>query len=123
MTEITQLTVKLLLDGGNHGAAAEFLHVVEHVVDTALPVLDQLIRVHTELVDERVVHSLRTVLGEHEVVSRSSSLLVGVTANEVLGVRGALDEVSNSVDVDELLLGEIPAVSLFKFIWILLDFL
>jgi len=43
-------------------------------------------------------------------VRRGSSLLVGVTANEVLGVRGALDQVSNGVDVDELLLGDIPTV-------------
>ena len=103
-------TSLLLLDGGNHRAAAELLHVVEHVVDTALVIHDELLRVHTELVDHRVVHGLRAVLGKHEVVGRGGRLLVGVTADEVLGVRGALDEVGHRVDVDELLLGDVPAV-------------
>ena len=101
---------ELLLDGRDHGAAAELLHVVEHVVDTALVIHDELIRIHTELVDHGVVHGLRTVLGKHEVVGRGGRLLVGVTADEVLGVRSALDEVRHSVDVDEFLLGDVPAV-------------
>ena len=100
----------LLLDGGDHRAAAQLLHVVEHVVDTALEVHHELVRIHTELVHEGIVHGLRTVLGEHQVVGRGSRLLVGITADQVLGVRGALDEVGHGVDVDELLLGEIPAV-------------
>ncbi len=100
----------LLLDGGDHDAAAEFLHVVEHVVHTALIILDQLVRIHTELVHERVVHGIRTVLGEHHVVRRGSSLLVSITTDEVADTRSALDEVGNSVDVDEFLLGDVPTV-------------
>ena len=107
---------ELLLDGGNHGAAAELLHVVEHVVNTALVVHHQLIRIHTELVDHDIVHGLRTVLGKHEVVRRGSRLLVGVTADEVLRVRGALDEVGHRVDVDELLLGDVPAVDIRSYL-------
>ena len=103
-------TSLLLLDGGNHRAAAELLHVVEHVIDTAFVIHHELIRIHTELVDHDVIHGLGAVLGEHEVVRRGSRLLVGVTADEVLGVRGALDEVGHRVDVDELLLGDVPTV-------------
>ena len=110
MTDSIKLATGLLLDGSNHGAAAELLHVVEHVVDTALPVLDQLVRVHAELVHEGVVHGIRTVLGKHQVVGRGSRLLVSITANQVLGVRGALDQVGDGVDVDELLLGDVPTV-------------
>ena len=41
---------------------------------------------------------------------RSGSLLVGIAANEVLGIRGALDEVGDALEVDHLALGDIPLV-------------
>ena len=100
----------LVLDGVDHDAAAELLLVVEHVVYTALEVLDDLRGRDTELVDEDIVNGVGAVLGEHEVVVRGSGLLVGIAADEVLGVRGALDEVGDALEVDHLTLGDVPLV-------------